>query len=80
MMPFQGARTDVSRRCLRVRFWFLAIAIAIGIGIDARSFHVRTALLAISIAIPIAIWTPPTQDWAPCRDLVYRCHYNLQAR
>lgn len=24
-------------------------------------------------------WTLPTQDWAPCRDLFYRCHYNLQA-
>ena len=44
--------------------------------IDVR----RTALLAISIAIPIPIWTLPTQDWSPGRDLFYRCHYNLQAR
>ena len=65
---------------LHVEFRFLGIeiGIAIGIGIDVRSIDVRTALLAISIAIPM--WTPPTQDRAPCRVLFYRCHYNLQAR
>ena len=61
-------------------FRLLAIGIAIGIGIDGRSFRVGTAPWAISIAIPIPIWTPPTQDWAPGRDLFYGCHDSLQAR